>query len=350
MKDRLILALKVIGFFSVGIIILYLVFANQQESYYAECALKNISPENCSLLDKVFNDFGQANVFILIFAIALFMLSNIIRALRWHLLLEPLGYKPRLINSLGATMIGYLLNLSIPRAGEIAKPATLSRNENIPLDVTIGTIVTDRIMDVICLLIVFLLTIVLAYNDIIDYLEENLSISEKFNFITESPILMISLGTFALLISYLVYSQWQRINQFVIVIKIRDFALGILKGVVSVTKMKKKGLFLFYSFAIWLLYYLMTYVMFFALAPTSHLSATTGLVVFLFGSLGIVIPSPGGMGSYHFLVGQALSLYGISGTDAFSFANIAFFTIQAGNIIFGGLALILLPFFNKRKH
>ena len=101
-----------------------------------------------------------------------------------------MGYKPKLVNTLGATMIGYLLNLSIPRAGEIAKPASLARNENIPLDVTIGTIVTDRIMDVICLGIVFLLTILLAYDRIIDYLEENLSISEKFAFISERPIIL----------------------------------------------------------------------------------------------------------------------------------------------------------------
>lgn len=349
MKDKIILALKVIAFFGVGFVILYLVFANQQEAYYNECALKGISKENCSLLDKVLSDFSDANFWILGLSIIMFMLSNVIRALRWHLLLQPLGYKPRLVNSLGATMIGYLLNLSIPRAGEIAKPATLSRNENIPLDITIGTIVTDRIMDVICLGIVFLLTIILAYDKIIDYLEENLSISEKFKFLSESPIHLTSITLLGAAVTYLIYKKWDEISQISLVGKIKDFVLGVWKGALSVTKMKNKGLFILYSILIWVLYYLMTYVVFFAITPTSHLSAVTGLVVFLFGSLGIVIPSPGGMGSYHFLVGEALMLHGIDGTDAFSFANIAFFTIQLGNIVFGGLALVFLPFFNKKK-
>lgn len=351
MKRQLFQALKIIAFFGVGFTILYLVFNNQQNAYLEECALKNIAEEDCSLMDKVIQDFSSANYWILALSIGLFMLSNVLRALRWHLLLAPLGHKPRLINSLGAIMIGYLLNLSIPRAGEIAKPASLSTNENIPLDQTIGTIVTDRIIDVVCLLCVFLLALILASGHIINYLNENIDLSQKLSLFLDYPIVLIALFFIGLFSLFLLWRNRKNLLHNPIVTKIYHFMIGIWEGIMSVFKMDRKGLFIFYSIGIWVLYYLMTYVVFFAFEPTHHLSAVAALVVFLFGSLGIVIPSPGGMGSYHFLVGQALILYGIDGADAFSFANIAFFTIQIfGNILFGGLALIILPLFNKNNN
>jgi uncharacterized protein (TIRG00374 family) len=348
LKSKLLLAFKVLAFFGIGFLILYFVYKNQQVSYLEECTLKGIPSGDCSLFDKVIQDFRSSNLWILMLTVMLFMLSNIFRALRWGLLLEPLGYSPGLANTLGATMIGYLLNLSIPRAGEIAKPASLSKNENIPLDHTIGTIVTDRIIDVVCLLIVFGLTLLLAYDRIFGYLEANLSISEKFSFLMDRPklsLFLLCLYSFGI---WYVYRNWVSVKSNKLIRKILKFGLGIYEGTLSVFKMKSRGLFIFYSIGIWVLYYLMTYLVFFAFEPTLHLSAVAGLVVFLFGSLGIVIPSPGGMGSYHFLVGQALGLYGIDGVDGFSFANIAFFTIQIfGNVFFGVLALVLLPIYNK---
>ena len=348
MKSKFLLALKVIAFFGLGFIILYFVYTNQQTAYLEECELKGIPEGECSLIEKVFQDFKSSKLWLLIVTVVLFMLSNVFRALRWGLLLQPLGYNPKLANTLGATMIGYLLNLSIPRAGEIAKPASLSKNENIPLDLTIGTIVTDRVIDVVCLLIVFILTLLLAYDRIYLYLEENLSISEKFSFLTDRPSLSLILLGLALISLWLIYRNWTLLKANKLISKILNFGIGIYKGTLSVFKLKRRGLFIFYSIGIWVLYYLMTYLVFFAFEPTTHLGPVAGLVVFLFGSLGIVIPSPGGMGSYHFLVGQALSLYGIDGVDGFSFANIAFFTIQIfGNVFFGGLALLLLPIYNK---
>ena len=130
--------------------------------------------------------------------------------------------------------------------------------------------------------------------------------------------------------------------------KIVNILLGFWEGIQTVRKLDKPWLLIFHSVNIWFMYFVMTYLCFFAFEPTSHLGPVVGLIVFVFGGWGIVIPSPGGMGTYHFLAQTALSMYGVSGEDGFSWANISFFSIQLGcNITIGILALLLLPWFNR---
>jgi len=132
--------------------------------------------------------------------------------------------------------------------------------------------------------------------------------------------------------------------------KIRTFILGVIEGLKTIRSLKNPTVFVLHSLNIWLMYYLMLYVGFSAFEPTASLGPLAGLIVFTLGSFGIVIPSPGGMGTYHFLVTAGLMLYGVNGADGFSFANILFFTIQIfGNIIFGILAMVMLPFLNRGK-
>ncbi|MGB3546032.1 MAG: lysylphosphatidylglycerol synthase domain-containing protein, partial [Saprospiraceae bacterium] len=132
--------------------------------------------------------------------------------------------------------------------------------------------------------------------------------------------------------------------------KVEQLLIGFAEGLRTVARLRRPGLFVLHSINIWLMYFLMTYLCFFSFQPTADLSAEAGLVTFVFGGWGIVIPSPGGMGTYHFLVGSALGLYGVSGENGFSFANIAFFTIQLGcNVTIGLLALLLLPLINRGK-
>ena len=132
--------------------------------------------------------------------------------------------------------------------------------------------------------------------------------------------------------------------------KIFDIILGLKEGLMSVFKLRQPALFIFHTLFIWYCYFAMTYVVFFAFEPTAHLGPVAGLVIFVFGTLGIVFPSPGGMGSYHYLVGEGLALYGIEQGDAFSFANIIFFSVQLFcNVLFGLIALVLLPIYNDRR-
>ena len=131
--------------------------------------------------------------------------------------------------------------------------------------------------------------------------------------------------------------------------RILDMAKGFLQGILSVKKVSNLPLFILYTIGIWFLYYCMMYFSFFTFDATSHLGYTAALIVFVFGSLGILIPTPGGMGSYHFLVAEALTLYGVSAGDGFSFANIVFFSVSVFvSVFFGLLFLIFLPMYNKK--
>ena len=337
--------LKFIIFVGIGILLFYFLFSNAQESYLEECALKGIPESDCSLVDKITSDFKSTNFIWLLVILVLYMLSNFFRALRWSQMIEPLGYSPRVVNSLGALMIGYFTNMAFPRIGEFIKTGTLSRYENIPFETTMGTVIVDRILDVTALLVVIAIALVFSYGTFADYFADNFQMPGWFSW----PLL-IGVGLLGLLFLYF-------LNRFLIngefegglMKKLQTISFGLKEGLFSLTKVKNLPLLILYTIGIWVLYYLMTYLCFFAFEPVSHLSPLAGLVVFVFGTLGMVFPSPGGMGSYHLLISQALVIYGINEVDAFSFSNIIFFTINIfGNIIFGLLFFIVLPFYNKK--
>lgn len=338
--------IQYIIFLFLGILILYLSYKNFNAAYLEDCALKGIPEHECSLIDKLIDDFKSANFFWILFITVLFMVSNIFRALRWKQLLQPLGHNPRLINALGATMIGYLANLGLPRMGEIIKPGVLTKYDNVPIEQGIGTIVVDRILDVIALLIIMGIAFILSFETFQTYFEQNFSV-ERANTLIGLAVLGV-LGVIGLIFFNWVINKSH--SEHALIKKIQNLWKGFYGGLLSIKMVKNLPLLIFYTIAIWVMYYLMTYLCFFAYGPTSNLGLMAGLVVFVFGTLGIVFPSPGGMGSYHFLVTQALIVYGLNSADAFSFSNIIFFTIQIfGNILFGVFFLIILPLLNKHK-
>lgn len=337
-------------FIGIGLSALYLVFYFQQKNYTQECIAKSIPLESCNLIDKLLLDFSQANIFYLLLTSIVFMLSNVARALRWNMMLEPLGVKPKMVNSLGAVMVAYLTNLTIPRSGEFTRATIISKYEDIDFEKAFGTIITDRIIDVICLLIMSGITFVLAYDVIYNYFADNLNLNEKANRLSSNLTLIFSILFGFMVIGFIIYKIKDKILTSSFGKKVLDFLIGLKQGILSIFQLKNPWLFVFYSAVIWICYFLMAYTMFKSFEPTEHLGLVAALVVFLFGSLGIIFPSPGGMGSYHFLTVQSLSLYGISGIDAFSYANMTFFTIQIFTVVFFGvLSLILLFYFNKSK-
>ncbi len=346
MKFSLTSILKFVIFLVVGFLILYLLFRNNEAAYLEECALKGIPTEDCSLLQKITDDFKSVKLIWLVVILVIYMLSNFFRALRWNQMLESVGYKPRIINSLGALMIGYFTNMAFPRVGELIKTGALSKYENIPFETTIGTVVLDRILDVLCLLIVIGLALILSYDTFREYFAENF-VSPSTGTLTILAILGL-LGLVAFVILLKVINRQDLKSP--LLLKVQKLWKGFLEGITSLRNVKNPLLLIAYTIGIWVCYYLMTYLCFFAFHPVAHLSAVAGLVVFVFGTLGMVFPSPGGMGSYHLLITQSLIIYGISSADAFSFSNIIFFTINIfGNIFFGILFLIILPLYNKSK-
>ena len=350
MKTHLTKALKISLFFAVGIIILYLVYQRQELAFQADCALKGTPADQCSLLNKIISDISNANYFWVIITMILFLITNIFRALRWKMMLEAIGYQPRLINLFGTIMINYLANLGIPRSGEVIRAGLISQYEDIPVEKALGTIFTDRIFDVIMLALVIGLAVLIGGSDFIAYLDQNINLGQKFGALMQNTKAVFGLLLVSGLIVWLVWSSRTKINNSKIGIKLRNLIKGFSDGVQSVRHVSSIPMFIFYTVGIWVLYYFMMYFAFFTFAPTAHLGPIAGLVVFVFGSLGILIPTPGGMGSYHYLVGEALTMYSVSGVDAFSFANIVFFSIQLFvNILFGIISLIVLPLLKDLK-
>lgn len=350
MNSKIKSGLKTVVFAFLGMFILYQVYLSQAKSYQSECALKGIAESDCSLIDKVLSDMNNANLWWIGLSVVLFMISNIIRSWRWQALLKPLGYEVKMYNAFFAIMIGYISNLAIPRIGEIIRAGTIAKYEDIPTEKAMGTVVTDRLVDTISLLLMIVIAIVLEYEMIINYFTKNSSFATKINGIISSPIFYIVIVVLA------ASSLWIFVNRKMISEKNAFFGKlyklvgGLIDGVMSIFKLENPILFIFQSIAIWALYFTMSYVCMFAFEPTSNLGPVAGLVVFIFGGLGMVFPSPGGMGSYHFLIGESLGFYGVSGADGFSFANIIFMAISIfTNIFFGIMAFVLLPILNRKE-
>lgn len=344
MDKRIANFLKFLLFLGLGLGILYLVYRSQNIAYQAECALKGIAAEDCSLLQKVITDFRGANYWWILLVLLLFVLSNISRSIRWRMLIQPMGYRPRFVNVFLTTMLGYFANLGLPRMGEVVRGATLTQYERIPLEKVMGTIVVDRIFDVISILIVTSLALLLQYNIIWDFVNEKADLGR----LAELSNLLLFAGIVGLAAFGLVYALRARLSQTKAYQKVYGLAKGFAEGLKTVRRLERPWLFLMHSINIWLMYFLMTYFCFFAFSPTAGLPLLAALTVFVFGTWGIVIPSPGGMGTYHFLAQTALAMYGISGDDGFSWANISFFSIQLGcNVVVGLFALAFLPLINR---
>ncbi len=345
MSQKLSNFLKFIVFVGLGFGILYLVYRNQQTAYAADCALRGLSGENCSLIDKVIRDFAGANFFWLGMTLIAFCVSNLSRAIRWNMLLKTMGKRPRLINAFLTINLGYLANLGFPRLGEIVRPAAMARYENIKVERVVGTVVVGRTVDVVMLLSLSALTIFIAGDRIWSWLEANATVTDRLAIVEGwiVPIVVLLVLTMAL-----AWFQRRRLRDSRVGTKVEAILMGFWEGLKTISTVKRPWLFVLHSINIWLMYYFMSLCVFWAYAPTANLGAEAALTTFVSGGWGIVIPSPGGMGSYHYLAQSALELYGLPGEDGFAWANISFFTINIGcNILIGLVALLFLPRINR---
>lgn len=340
--------LKPLIFLIIGLIILYSIYHTQQSAYMEECAIKGITPENCSLFQKMLNDFYNTNVFWVVMVMLLFFISCFIRAVRWKMMLDTFGINTKWYNSLGAILIAYLANLAFPRAGEIVRAGVIIRYENINIDKTLGTIITDRVIDVICLGSVLILGLVFAFSDIKGYFTENIKITKSYSTFDSEYFWFLGLFIILAISIFTLYKFKEKIKANPLTKRIVLLVKGLWQGMLSVRNLQRPWAFIGYTISIWLIYFFMNYLMFKAFGPTENLGLKAALVVFIFGSLGILFPSPGGMGSYHYLVMESLTIFGVSGSDGFSFAMIAFFTIQIIAIVILGLAaLAYMPLVNR---
>jgi hypothetical protein len=327
LKQRLATVLKFLAFFSVGIFIFWLVYKDQDIDRIAGVLKHGVS-------------YGWIWLSLLIG-----LLSHLSRTLRWNLMIEPLGHKPRTTNTFLAVMVGYLMNLALPRMGEISRCGVLARYEKIPFTKLIGTVVVERLIDMLMLLLLLGITIVAQFGQMIRFLQNNPEINGKLHAVIYSPVLIGGI----LLVAILLWFSRSKIRGTSIFRKLAAIIDQFAEGFRTIRTLKNKGAFVFHSVFIWLMYYVMLYVVFFAFGFTSHLGLIAGLTTFVLGSFGMVAPVQGGIGAWHFMVIEALALYGVDKSDGKVFALVAHGTTTAMLIVMGLISLLVLPFINQRE-
>jgi uncharacterized protein (TIRG00374 family) len=299
--------------------------------------------------NSIINDLSGANYIFLIPATLMLIVSHFIRALRWKILMEPLGYKPSTLNTFLAVFIGYWANLAVPRLGEVLKCTILGRYEKVPADKLIGTIVAERAIDVCSLAVVLFITIFSQYDIIGAFSKE---LFTKFFTSRTGSFSLLKVGVFVLiLLSFILLSIWifRRLSHLAIVIKTKNIFYGIWQGLISIRYIKNKGAFFIQSVLIWALYLYSTYMGFFAMKDMAHFGIKGALSALTFGSFGMIIPSPGGIGSFQYAVQQVMMLYGVTPEKGLSLGMLIWFAQTGIIIIFGTVAFLLLPVVNKNK-
>ncbi len=335
LKKKVFAFLQYTLFLTIGLLLLWLVFRKID-------------------LALIVNELESINYFWITLIFLTGILSHISRAIRWNLLIGAMNYKTSHLRTFYAVMIGYLANLAIPRIGEVTRCGILSKTEKIPVNSLIGTVISERIFDMIVLLIITFLVIIFQIDLVGGFVSRYLldPLTAKFNGSSQA---LLVLGGGSLLILFFIYLTYRilkpRLLQMSLFLKLKKLFLGFWDGILAIKTMKKKGQFLFWTVIIWLNYFLMTYLCFFAMSATSHLTVIDGLTVLSLGSFGIVAPVPGGIGAYHFIVKAILfELYHIPAPAAASYATIAHFTQTILLLVLGALAYLMVVLYLKKKN
>ena len=276
------------------------------------------------------------------------------RGLRWIVLIDALGYKSSKLNSISAVSVGYFTNMFIPRAGEISRCTALNQVEKVPVDKLFGTILIERVIDFVFLISLIFLTVVLKFNDIFKFYT-TLQAQQTESTGNDKLFMLLGILVGGGVLFYFA-KKWLKKSKFYE--KVLSFIDGLKEGFKSIKKMKRKSAFWFQTFSIWIMYFLMTYICFFCMDETSHLTASDGLFLLVLGGIGMVIPTPGGVGSYHAIVMIGLSVLGVGtvflgeGGDptnpALLFPTIVHVAQTLVAIIMGSVGLLVL-FLSKKK-
>ena len=281
--------------------------------------------------------FTKINYLWVFVGIFLGALSHISRSYRWKFLIEPLGYKLGFINSVLTVFSAYLINYTVPRAGDIARGTMISKYENIPFEKAIGTIVAERAVDVLCILIIILIGLIIEFdkisNKLIDFVEES-----DFSTVILSVLI-------AVIVTATVYFV---IKRFKFYKKIKSFLSGLIDGITIIFKMKNRNQFIFHSIFIWIMYVLMFYFTSKAFVDLNQVTFFQLTISFTLAALSIML-SNGGIGIYPLAVEESLGWYGVQSATGLAFGWVMWLSQTLMVVIFGGLSLFVLPFINRSK-
>lgn len=293
----------------------------------------SFTPEQLSETKKYFSDANYSIVFL---SVIFSVLSHVSRSYRWNFMLDSLGYHPKLANNFMAISVAYLMNIFIPKSGEVSRGIILDKYEGVPFEKGFGTIISERIVDLIFLLAFTIIALILKFDVLSKYLSENIPTSTVY-------ILLVGMVTFSILmLLFLKYSK-SKTN-----LKLRSFVFGLKEGILSILKMNKKGAFLFHTFIIWGLYLLSFYTALYALPATSHISFGTIIIAFVVGSFTFAFTNSG-FGTYPAALAGILAMFGVTKTVGVAFGWIVWTSNIASLVFFGCLSLFLLPIYNREK-
>lgn len=272
--------------------------------------------------------------------------SHVLRGWRWKQTLAPLGAYPKTSDCVNAIFVSYAANLVIPRVGEISRCGILSKYDNVSFSKSLGTVVTERLIDTLCVALITGLTLVLQMKVFKSFFAETgTDLSSVTHLFTTAGFYIILLCAVGVII--LLYYLLRTLSFFE---KVKGVALNIWEGILSLKNVKNKPLFVLYTFLIWLFYFLQFYLSFYCFGFSSNLGIEAGLVMFVVGSIAVVVPTPNGAGPWHFAVISMMMLYGVSKTDAGIFALLVH-GIQTFLIILLGIyGVTALSFTNKKQN
>ncbi len=332
MKKAVLTIIKYLFFLGLGIFLVWWSIHKMGDKNWEECktALKT----------------ARYILFIPVFFILI--ASHVSRAIRWRILMKPMGYNPSLINTFFAVMVGYLANLAVPRLGEVLKCTILGKYEKVPSDKLVGTILVERAIDVVSLLLVFVIAIATQASIIGGYAKKTIA----SNFLSGNKELMIlKLVIFFALVVIVYFTMkfiFKKYSEVGLVKKINILFKGVGAGLSSVKNLQNKKAFIFHSIFIWCCYAAGTYIGFFVIPQTSGLPIAAAFPVLAFASIGMIV-TPGGIGTYQWFIMEVMFLYGIE--ISYGYANgllqwIAQFFII---LIVGFVSLIALPYYNRQS-
>jgi glycosyltransferase 2 family protein len=269
------------------------------------------------------------------------------RAVRWGLLLEPVvGHRPGVTNTLLGVLTGYFANLLIPRLGEVTRCGTLNRLDGVPVNVSFGTVVAERIFDVLMLLALIGLTFLLEFGRLSAFFTDFFSAKLGLSKLADNGTGLLLVGGLLVAGAVVVWFGFRRVQTVLerspVYLKVRQFAIGLLDGLLSVRKLQNPGLFIFHTLLIWTLYYLMTWVLFFAMPKTAGLGPLAALTILVMGSIGMAAPTQGGLGAFNIMVGSALVLYGLTTQDGQTLATLMLLSQWAFVILYGGISFLIV--------
>lgn len=333
MKKPILTILQYLFFLGIGIFFVWL-------------SIKNINHDQWL---QIKDAIRRARHWLIVPALFVLFLAHYSRAMRWKILMEPLGYKPSNFNTFAAVMIGYLVNAGVPRLGEVVKCTLLARYEKIRADRLVGTIVVERAVDVVCLLIVFFAALVFQGGFIGAHVSAGFATFFEDNTGHTSIRKIIIAASAAIILLVVLYFLLKRFGHIDAVGKIKNVLKGILHGLNSIRLVKHKGMFVFWTVFMWALYLAGTTIGIYALQETAHLGVGGGLTTLAFGSIGMIV-APGGIGAYAWIVSKLMGWYGVNEETIGNALGWLLWSVQTVIVLIGGLICFgFLSYHNKKR-